>query len=228
MFIVVNISNILISMPYLKRCAPNPEPLDCKILSAALKLFVEKGYHNVSVHEIQGTANVSIGSIYKYFDGKEGIAKSLYNHILGEIEGLVDAVIAVNDSPRAQCEAIITEFFNHTETHSDIIAYVFHAKHSEFLAELPPICDAAPFVKMQAIVQNGIDRGEFKAMDTRIATTGIFGGMARLIQQRLDGVILEPLALYAEQIFETIWGGVARTPALHNKLSSAARISDAL
>ncbi len=198
-------------MPYLNRPTPEPEPLDCKILTAALVLFVEHGYHKVSIHEIQKLADVSIGSIYRYFDGKEGIAESLYHHILGEIEALVDDVILHNKTARAKCEALISAFFSYTETHSDIIAYVFHAKHSEFLPQLPPICDAAPFTKMQAIVQNGIDRGEFRANNAWITTTTIFGGMSRLIQLRLDGVITDPLNLYIDQVFETIWSGVSNS-----------------
>ncbi|MCK5920905.1 MAG: hypothetical protein KAG66_08180, partial [Methylococcales bacterium] len=144
--------------------------------------------------------------------GKEGIAEALYQHILGEIEQLVDTVIESKLSAREKCEAIIEKFFSHTESHSDIIAYVFHAKHSGFLPQLPPICDAAPLLKMQAIVQSGMDNGEFKEMDSRIATTTIFGSMFRLIQQRLDGVIKKPLPGYTEQVLETIWDGIA-TPA---------------
>lgn len=196
-------------MIYLNRCAPDREPLDNKILTAALKLFVTHGYHKVSIHEIQKLADVSIGSIYKYFDGKEGIAVSLYKHILGEIEQLVDCAIANNATARGKCEALITTFFEHTETHPDIIAYVFHAKHSEFLPELPPICDAAPFAKMRAIVQSGIDNGEFRASDSWVTTTTIFGGMTRLVQLRLDGMISNPLPEYTEQVFDAIWGGIA-------------------
>ena len=51
-------------MPYLKRQAESPEPIDCRILTAALELFVTNGYHNVSVHEVQKKADVSIGSRY--------------------------------------------------------------------------------------------------------------------------------------------------------------------
>lgn len=199
-------------MPFLTSNRPCPETINCKILSAALKLFVENGFHRVSVHEVQQLAGVSIGSIYKYFDGKEGIAEALYQHILGEIEQLVDTVIESKLSAREQCEALIAKFFSHTESHSDIIAYVFHAKHSVFLPQLPPICDAAPLLKMQAIVQRGMEEGEFQKMNSRIATTTIFGSMFRLIQQRLDGVIKKPLPEYTEQVLETIWDGIA-TPA---------------
>ncbi len=104
-------------MPYLKREAPIPEPIDCKILTAALDLFVNSGFHNVSVHEIQKQANVSIGSIYKHFGGKKGIAKALYKHVLNEIDELVDDVIKEHKSPIKQCEEIIRLLCGYTETH---------------------------------------------------------------------------------------------------------------
>ena len=46
-------------------------------------------------------ANVSIGSIYNHFGGKEGIAKALYNHLVKEFEEMVDEVIAEDLSPRS-------------------------------------------------------------------------------------------------------------------------------
>ena len=199
-------------MPYLNRPTPNPEPIDCKVFTAALSLFVERGYHSVSIHEIQKIADVSIGSIYKYFEGKEGVATALYKHILGEIEELVDTVITEHTSARAQCEALITALFEHTETHPDIIAYAFHAKHSEFLTELPSICDSAPFLKMRAMVRKGMDEGEFIKMDTWVATTAIFGGISRLIQLRLDGMLDRPLPEYTQQALLTIWRGLIPKP----------------
>ena len=47
------------------------------MLSAALKLFSEKGYHNVSMHEIAGKAEFAIGTIYKFFNSKEDLYKAL-------------------------------------------------------------------------------------------------------------------------------------------------------
>jgi AcrR family transcriptional regulator len=48
-----------------------------EILAAALKLFSEKGYHNVSMHEIAGEAEFGIGTIYKFFANKEDLYKAL-------------------------------------------------------------------------------------------------------------------------------------------------------
>jgi len=47
------------------------------ILAAALDLFSEKGYHNVSMHEIAGKAEFAIGTLYKFFQNKEDLYKAL-------------------------------------------------------------------------------------------------------------------------------------------------------
>ncbi len=48
-----------------------------EILDAALKLFSERGFHNVSMQEIASQAEFAIGTLYKFFDTKEDLYKSL-------------------------------------------------------------------------------------------------------------------------------------------------------
>jgi AcrR family transcriptional regulator len=47
------------------------------MLAAALELFSEKGYHNVSMHEIAERAEFAIGTLYKFFKNKEDLYKTL-------------------------------------------------------------------------------------------------------------------------------------------------------
>jgi len=195
-------------MPYLKRLAPSPEPIDCKILTAALDLFVDKGYHSVSIHEVQKLADVSIGSIYRHFGGKEGIAQKLYKHILNEIDELIDEVMNEIDAPIEQLEEIIKQLFEHTETHQQIISFVFHSKHTDFLPDEPLMCDAAPFIKIRDITAQAIKNGDLKDTDTWVATSLIFGGAIRLIQLRLDGLIDKPLVDYMDVLMSGLWDGL--------------------
>jgi len=195
-------------MPYLKRLAPSPEPIDCKILTAALDLFVDKGYHKVSIHEVQKLADVSIGSIYRHFGGKEGIAERLYNHILNEVDELIDGVTEDIHTPVEQLEEIIKQLFEHTETHKNIISFVFHAKHTDFLPDEPLMCDAAPFIKIREITSQAIKSGDLKDTDTWVATSLIFGGAIRLIQLRLDGLIKKPLVDYIDVLMAGLWDGL--------------------
>ena len=209
-------------MPYLKRATLCPEPIDCKILTAALDLFVNKGYHNVSIHEIQKVADVSIGSIYNHFGGKEGIASALYKHILNEMDELVDDVIKEFSSPSEQCKEIIRLLFVYTDSQRNIMAFVFHAKHAEFLSDAPLICNASPFIKIREVIKKGIVAGEFIAIDSWVATSSIFGGAIHMIQLRLDGLIEKPLIEYYEDSISSAWKG------LDNELSAKADYQPAM
>lgn len=48
-----------------------------EMLDAALKLFSEKGFHNVCMHEIAKNAEFAIGTLYKFFKNKEELYKAL-------------------------------------------------------------------------------------------------------------------------------------------------------
>lgn len=48
-----------------------------EIHTVAIKLFSEKGYHNVSMHEIAVEAEFAVGTLYKFFKNKEDLYKSL-------------------------------------------------------------------------------------------------------------------------------------------------------
>ena len=195
-------------MPYLKRQAPSPEPIDCRILTAALDLFVNNGYHSVSVHEIQKQADVSIGSIYNHFGGKEGIATALYKHIINEMDEMVDDVINENQSPIQQCKEIIKLLCGYTETHDNIMAFVFHTKHAEFVPKEPLIQDTLPFVKMRGIVEKGMESGEFRSTDSWVAASTIFGGVIRMVQLRLDNMLDNPLPEYYEMLVNAAFIGL--------------------
>ena len=195
-------------MPYLKRVIPTPESVDCRILTAALDLFVNRGFHNVSVHDVQKQADVSIGSIYNHFGGKEGIAKALYNHLLIEMQDLVDC--AINDKSTAieRCNEIIRQLFSYTETHRNIISYIFHPRHNEFISDEPPICNSGPFVSIREIIQQGMDSGVIKTKNLWVASAAIYGGPIRMINLRLDNIIKEPLPNLLDEILQCVWYGM--------------------
>jgi len=183
-------------------------PVRERILKAALQLFTNKGFHNVSVHDVQQQANVSIGSIYKHFGGKQGIAKELYYHLLREKEALIESAIANHDSVKGRCTEIIRLLFEHTETDREAMSFMLNSRHKEFLPDEPPICNAAPFVLMRDIMKAGIDNGELRSMDAWVATAAVFGGAIRLIQLRLDGIIDQPLISSLDDVLDAAWEGM--------------------
>src|SRR5215467_14150395 len=63
-----------------KAPAARPAPGDKReaILSAALELFVERGFYGTTVPEIAERAGVGAGTIYRYFESKEALVNELY------------------------------------------------------------------------------------------------------------------------------------------------------
>lgn len=196
-------------MPFLNKTVSSTETLDCRVLTAALDLFVERGFHNVSVHDIQRESQVSIGSIYKHFGGKEGVAKALYYHLLKEFEEMMERVMAEESGSRARCNRVIALLLEYTESHPHIIEFMLHAKHREFLPDEPPICSSTPFKGMRRIVEQGMEAGEIRPGNPWIAAASVFGSVFRLIHLRLDGVMQQPVTECYDELIDAVWQGVA-------------------
>lgn len=73
------------------------------MLAAACKLFCEKGYHNVTMHEIAGTAEFAVGTLYKFFDNKEDVYRSL---ILQECDKFEQAIARAIERPEDEIEKL--------------------------------------------------------------------------------------------------------------------------
>jgi len=60
-----------------------------EIMDAALKLFSEKGYHNVSMEEIAKESEFSVGTLYNFFKSKEDLYKSLVREVADKFHSLL-------------------------------------------------------------------------------------------------------------------------------------------
>jgi AcrR family transcriptional regulator len=66
-----------------------------EMLAVALDLFSQKGYHNVSMHQIAEQAEFAIGTLYKFFQNKEDLYKAL---VLEQCDKFEDAIVrAIGD-----------------------------------------------------------------------------------------------------------------------------------
>ena len=74
-----------------------------EILQAALRLFSQKRYHNVSMHEIAREAEFGVGTLYKFFTNKEELYKAL---IMEVAEKCHCALIQVLEQERNPLRAI--------------------------------------------------------------------------------------------------------------------------
>jgi len=64
-----------------------------EMLDAALDLFSEKGYRNVSMQEIAEKAEFAIGTLYNFFRNKEDLYKALIKEMAGRFEEALSKAI---------------------------------------------------------------------------------------------------------------------------------------
>lgn len=78
-----------------------------KIDSAALKIFVEKGYENTKISNIAAKSKVSVGNIYRYYKSKEEIFYSIApESVLEELKSiLINKVILAKDKRADEIES---------------------------------------------------------------------------------------------------------------------------
>ncbi|MHB8066750.1 MAG: TetR/AcrR family transcriptional regulator [Desulfobaccales bacterium] len=68
-----------------------------EMLAAALDLFSQKGYHNVSMQEIAEKAEFAIGTLYKFFQNKEDLYKALVLELCDKFEEAITRAIEEPD-----------------------------------------------------------------------------------------------------------------------------------
>lgn len=185
------------------------KPVKRLILDTALELFTANGYFNTSVHHIQKTAGISIGSIYHHFNNKEAIAKAIYDELIDQMSHAVSRIMQEHASTKARCRAVIAYLFDLTETEPHKMDYMLHVNHREFIPDQKPVCSSVPFEMIANMIPQGMRTGEIKTMDPIAASVCIFGPALRLIHLRLDGVLTQPISAYFDEIWHAIWQGVA-------------------
>lgn len=82
-----------------------------QIIDAAYRCFARKGFHQTTMRDIYGEANLSPGAVYHYFDSKDAIIQASFEFDYERSVALFEAAIARDDPLQALHELL--DFFFH-------------------------------------------------------------------------------------------------------------------
>jgi len=82
-----------------------------KIQSAAMKLFVQKGFGSTNVQEIADLAGISIGLLYRQYKTKEELFSDLVDYSLAGIRNIID-LFEQDNSPKKLVSQFVCEVYN--------------------------------------------------------------------------------------------------------------------
>lgn len=111
----------------------DPELVDRRrrqIAEAAVRLFIEKGFHKTTTRQIARAAKISIGSLYEYFTCKEDILYLVCDFIHSEMELGVANAMATAAGGRDALAKVIREYFMVCHRMSDSILMIYQQTQS--------------------------------------------------------------------------------------------------
>ena len=101
-----------------------------QIADAAVRLFIEKGFHKTTTRQIARTAEISIGSLYEYFTCKEDILYLVCDFIHSEMEQGVASAMGKASGGRDALAKVIREYFMVCHRMSDFILMIYQQTQS--------------------------------------------------------------------------------------------------
>lgn len=152
-----------------------------EILKVALKLFSEKGFHNVSMHEIAEKSEFAVGTLYKFFSNKEDLYRALMLEASNVFHSSLMAALSTSGSElekiRACVEAKIKVFMDNLDY---VRLYMAETQGVSFNVKTsldPEIMDRyEKFLKQLArVFENGIKKRLFKKFEPYLLAVALDG-----------------------------------------------------
>lgn len=148
-----------------------------EVLHAALRAFREKGYHGASLADIAGELGLQKTALYHYFPDKEAILCECHRRSLDALERAMDEASG-SDSASGALLRLLRE-------HIRIVADTFEGSTLAFeVPALSPHHQREIVARRDAyergireIISRGVETGEFRAVDPKIAAFALLGSL---------------------------------------------------
>ena len=164
-----------------------------EILHAALRAFRENGYHATTLDDIAEHLGVRKTALYHYFPDKESILYECHRESLAEIDRMMKAARKLDTASERLAHVIREHVRIMTETlEGSPLAFEVTAFSAERADEIIAARDRYERW-LRKIIDRGIEDGEFRAVDSKIAVFAILGAINWIARwYRPEGTIHAP------------------------------------
>jgi len=201
-----------------RRASYNTKDRYYAILQAAEKLFGEKGYQAVSIGEIAAAAGVAKGLVNYHFESKEKLLVHVLSKGTTTLFAQLDSATHTQGTSRDKIRAAIEIYLGVASagpalTRMAMMA-VFEAAYSDSMRKLWLAFMDRNLGRFADLVEDGIRRGEFKPVDSRLVTQLVMAMAFEVL--RTATLKKEPLdpAAAAEQVTRILFEGINRRDSI--------------
>jgi len=148
-----------------------------EILSAAARIFREKGYHGTSVQDIAEAVGLLKGSLYHYIRSKEQLLARLFEGSLGDTIAELETIAARDASPRARLRDMVRVYVMSVTANLDAVGIYLREWRSLPAPELARVRARRRAMRrlFEDVITEGIRRHELSVSDAKIAALAIIG-----------------------------------------------------
>ena len=195
-----------------------------EILTVALKLFSDKGFHNVSMQEIAEQSEFSVGTLYKFFESKESLFAALIRSCAHRVSDILIPILDEKTDERQKIVNYIEAYKQIIQDHAPSIRLYLSQNLPSALIVRPdvePETDAIRKVfqeKLSDIFKSGMRKGIFKDLDPWITTLSL----SAILESFVFSVIKSPGKISIEdgisRIKELFFMGIVKSSSIQNDM----------
>ena len=94
-----------------------------RIINVATKEFALKGFENANINDIAKKAQISVGSLYKYFDNKQDLFLTIVNYNIATMDNLLTALSQSDEDILLKVEQILRTIQRYSKENELIIKF---------------------------------------------------------------------------------------------------------
>ena len=147
------------------------------ILRAATELFAEHGYSRTSIRQVAERADANSALIYYYFGNKAELFQEAMGEPSRRLREMLERALASPGPAADRLERFLDEYVPFALHRIPLTALVFRSLSGgdQELAAMIGREFAPNLVLLRRILEEGVQRGELRPMDTRLAAGSLLG-----------------------------------------------------
>jgi len=175
-----------------------------KIITAAIKIFAQKGLEKGKIADIAQEAGIGKGTVYEYFSSKEEIFNAIEEFVIDSMLSDLSGLLLLDLSPREKLKTLIQGTFDYMVNMGDGILIITELWaqsarglwHGSFPTRISHMY--REYQKMLVdVLEAGIGQGQFRKMHST--------GVAVVLTAFLDGMLWQYLVLNDPEEFKQFW-----------------------
>jgi AcrR family transcriptional regulator len=188
---------------------PKSEDKRNAILTAATRLFAERGLTAAPTSEISKEAGVAEGTLFTYFKTKDDLINALYREIKLELADAMMSGFPRKKTVRTRLRHVWDRYVNWGIAHPKQRKVLAQLQVSEVLTKESRDAGSAPFVEFQIMIRDAIEQHVLRA---DLPSELIAKMLAASAEATIDLIALKPSMAnkYRNGGFEIYWSGIAR------------------